>query len=143
MNRNLVYFSFFLVLIGVGFGFYLLSFLGLLLLIPALLSPSRLPAPRPQQPRQPPRRIIPQAPQPQPSASMESATPTAYASASVAYSSQQMQPSSALFPTTMFPSLSQMGTSPAEPSQPPAKNEPKDDLVEVGTILVLLKLVFG
>jgi hypothetical protein len=51
---------------------------------------------------------------------------------------------SALFPMAMFPSLSQMGTTPAPASQPPSgKPESKDELIEVGTLLALLKLVFG
>jgi len=47
----------------------------------------------------------------------------------------------------MLPSLSTMGNPPMPPTRmepPMAKHEePRDELVEVGTILALLKLLFG
>jgi len=53
----------------------------------------------------------------------------------------------ALFPAPMLPSLSTMGT-PSMPAAPKEslrerREEGRDELVEVGTILALLKLVLG
>lgn len=129
-------------IIGVGFGFYLLSILGLLLLIPGLLSSPRPPMTRvPAPPREEPRGIaplarpqqVPAAPAPEPKV-MDVPPPS---TESPTYS----QP---LFPMPMFPSLSQMGTA----AQPPmermeGKQEGRDELLEVGAILAFLKLAFG
>jgi len=50
----------------------------------------------------------------------------------------------ALFPSPMFPSLAGMGsTPPAAKEAPTPKPDGRDELVEVGTMLALLKLVFG
>jgi hypothetical protein len=44
----------------------------------------------------------------------------------------------------MFPSLTQMGaSSPALAELVPAKQEVKDELIEFGAILALLKIAFG
>jgi hypothetical protein len=58
--------------------------------------------------------------------------------------STQQGYSGALFPTQMFPSLTQIGTS-AQQEMAPAtgKQEGRDELVEYGAILALLKLAFG
>jgi len=52
--------------------------------------------------------------------------------------------SSALFPTSMLPPISQLGTM-ALPTKEMTQRKPeeRDELVEIGTILVLLKLAFG
>ena len=141
-------FAVFLVVIGIGSGFYLLTFFGLLVLIPVLLSPSR-PTTRPQppstqtRPREQPRRIAPPPVQPyatatppeQPAAALSPIPPPS--APSTAYSG-------ALFPTSMFPPMSQMGTIPPQVKEgSPKKPEERDELVEVGTILALLKLAFG
>ena len=140
MNRNLVTFGVFLVVLGVGFGFYLLAFLGLLLLIPAFLSSGRPPVTRPPAPpRQEPRRIIPPtpprhpAPEPQPRA-MEAPSPPA----------QPQTYPSALFPMPMFPSLSQMGTAVQRAPEPvPKTQEGGDMLLETAAMLALMKLLMG
>lgn len=139
MNRNLVYFGVFLVLLGIGFDFYPISFLGLILLIPALLSPSRPPMTRvPEAPKQEPKRIIPAA-QPQPPAS--GAEPKSYFTPPPPTQTQTYAP--ALFPMPMFPSLSQMGTV-ARPVEPvPQKQGERDELIEVGAMLALMKLALG
>lgn len=150
MNRNLVYVSVFLVLIGIGFGIYLLSFLGVLLLIPALLAPTNLPKPKtpaPAHSQPPPRRIIPPTP-PHPAAPtpepQSMATPSTYAPMTASmYTPMQYQGfSGPLFPAPMFPALSQMGA-PPPPTQPPVSNQGKEDLLEVLALLAVLRLLSG
>ena len=158
LNRNLLVFSLFLIVLGFGFGLYLLSFIGVLILIPALASPSQAPArkapPQSPQPSQPPRRVSPPvysppSPPPAPSPKTEPAAapppPMTYMSTSA--SSSSMPPISytpALFPSPLIPSLSMMGSAPPPVKAPQeVKREGQDELVEVGAILALLKIVFG
>ncbi|MDG7008306.1 MAG: hypothetical protein JRN06_08685 [Nitrososphaerota archaeon] len=145
MNKNLAYFSIFLILIGIGFGIYLVLFLGVLLLIPALLSSARFPTRSPPTPSQSPRRITPTAPaQPTvPSSEQQPmATPAMYGTPM--YSPTQYQGySGSLFPGTMFPSLSQVGPPPTATSQPPPSGQERDGLLEIGAILAVLKLLSG
>jgi hypothetical protein len=152
LNRKLFYFSIVLILVGLFFGIYLVAFFGFLLLLPALLATSRPPVrPSPAPAKQAPRRIIPavekkpaavvsQA-QPMP---MPMATPTAAAVTSPSTTPQSY--SSALFPAPLMPSLSLMGMGgmpQMAKESPAAKQEGRDELVEVGAILVLLKLFLG
>jgi len=142
LNRNLFVFAILLVILGIGFNIYLLSLFGLLLLIPAVLVTSRPPVrPAPVPPKQEVRRItsppvqraevIPPTPPPR---SMMPATLPA----------QPQTYSPALFPTSMFPSISQVGTQPQPPREAaPAKPSERDELVEAGAILVLLRLLSG
>jgi hypothetical protein len=152
LNKNLVYFSIFLIFIGIGFGIYLISLLGAILLIPGLLSPTRLPAPRIPAPAsaKPPRRIIPPTPahptapasEPQPMATSPSYT--SVSSASMDTPMQYQGYTGPLFPAPMFPSLSQMGAPPSVTIQPPPPtNQGRDELLEVGAILAVLKLLSG
>jgi len=65
----------------------------------------------------------------------------------MATSSSSTQPvlySPSLFPSPFFPSMSAMGSAqqPAKPLQE-TKHEERDELVEVGALLAVLKLVFG
>ena len=70
------------------------------------------------------------------------ATPAMYATPM--YSPTQYQGySGSLFPGTMFPSLSQIGAPPTTTSQPPPSSQGRDELLEVGAILALLKLLSG
>lgn len=142
MNRNLVLFSVLLVMLGIGSGFYLLSLLGSLFLIPALISRARPPPTRATPPeKQEARRIIPPTPAQPPA---EAAPPQVPGYMASPQPTQQQWYSVALFPTTMFPSLSQLGSQVVPPFQPTtAKQEPRDDLVEVGAMIALLKLAFG
>ncbi len=149
MNRNLLVFSLLLIFLGFGFGLYLLSFFGLVLLIPSLLSPSRpparpVPAPTPQEQR--PRRIAPPPvqqpsvapePQPMPEAAKPMSPPMQPAYAPATYSG-------ALFPTPILPALSRMDTM-AMPTKEAAqkKSDDRDELVEVGAVLALLRLALG
>jgi len=58
-----------------------------------------------------------------------------------------MQPISytpALFPSPLLPSLSVMGSTPPPAKAPQeVKREGQDEVVEIGAMLALLKLVFG
>ena len=142
MNRNLVAFSLLVILAGLAFGLYLISFFGFLILIPALASGSRLPTrPPPTQPKQQPRRIIPPAP-PQPESTVPAVQAKPMAAAQPTMQVQSYSP--ALFPSSMFPSLAGMGSTPlAAKEAATPKPDGRDELVEVGTMLALLKLVFG
>lgn len=148
MNRNLLIFSLLLVFLGFGLGLYLLSFFGLLLLIPSLLSPSRLPArpsPAPVPSRQQPRRIAPPpvqqpvvtpAPQPVPEATRPMAPPMPLKSTPTY--------AGALFPNPILPALSPTGASAVLPKETAEKKPAeRDELVEMGAVLALLKLVLG
>ena len=158
LNRNLLIFSLFLIIVGFVSGLYLVSFIGLLLLIPALASPSQAPArrgpPQPSQPSQPPKRVTPPlhgppSSPPAPSPKIEPAEPPpqtmTYMSTSPSLSS--MQPISytpALFPTPLLPSMSVMGSAPPQAKAPQeVGREKQDELVEMGAMLALLKIVFG
>ena len=152
LNRNLLLFSIFLIVLGVGFGVYLLAFFGVLLLIPALMAPSR-PVPRPSAPtRQEPRRITPPTrPRPMvipPQPMMTPSQPETISQVS-AMMPATPQPSSstsyspALFPNSMFPSLSLSGTPQPRPVDSMArKGSERDELIEAGALLALFKLFF-
>ena len=143
MNRNLLVFSLLLFLLGIGLGAYILSFLGLLLLIPSLFSSARPPVQRaPPQPTQQPKRVAPRAPPQTPATAPHHPQETYLAG--LESPPQQQAYSSAVFPTVMLPSLFPMAA-PAQPVREMArgKMEERDELVEVGAILAMLKLVFG
>jgi len=157
MNRNLLIFALLLIFVGFGVGFYLISFFGLLLLIPALLSPTRVPSrptPAPEPPKPQPRRITtrpakqPEGPMAAPTAppmegSVSAPMPSRMAAPS--YQSQSIVYTPPLFPTTMFPSLSGMAGTPAPPPREPEheRRREENDLLEVVGLLVLLRLVSG
>ena len=122
---------------------YLLSFFGLLMLIPALMAPSRPPPTRGSEPaKQEPWRITPK---PQPSAATPQPHPTPQANVVEVPSPQPSQYASyspALFPNSMFPPLSFSGSVLPKPDAP-AKPSERDEVVETGAMLALLRLVFG
>ena len=135
-------FALLLVLLGIGSGFYLLSFFGLLLLVPSLISSSRPPTrPAPAPPKQEVRRISP-PPVQQPQATVQASQPTTMAAPMP--SPQSPTYSMALFPTSMFPPISQLGTIP-QPTKETAQRKPeeRDELLEVGAVLALLRLALG
>jgi hypothetical protein len=147
LNRNLLVVALFLVLLGLGSNTYLVSFFGLLLLIPALLSSPR-PRQRPvpsavyQRPRRiapqqmPPPRVSPPSPQPQPQP-QATATPPAAPTQTPAYSP-------ALLPNSMFPPIFPSVYIPKPTSGASAeKAAERDELVEAGAILALLRLFLG
>jgi hypothetical protein len=146
LNRNLLLFALFLIVLGVGFGIYLVSLFGLLMLIPALMATSR-PPPRPVSApsRQASRRIIP-PPMPQQMATLPNAetpplttmmVPTPQPSAYQSFSP-------ALFPNSMFSYLTPPSTTPPKPIEAPAKNQSeRDELIETGAMLAVLKFLLG
>jgi hypothetical protein len=144
VNRNLFYFSVILILAGLFFGIYLIAFVGFLLLLPALLATPRPPAqPSPTPAKEAPRRIIPPTEKKPEAAPLGQSMPTT-APPPVVMMPQSYSP--ALFPTPLMPSLSQMGMGYATQmakETPPTRPEGRDELVEVGTLLALLKLAFG
>jgi hypothetical protein len=147
-NTGLLVFALLLIFLG-AFTYPAVSVIGVFLLIPAALAPTKRPAPRPASrpvglPKRPaptptPYNTPPASPAPQPKAPVaEPASTSSYAPMSSPVSS------SALFPTTMFPSLS---------AAPPSGNFPQgemkraaergDDVLEVGLLLAVLKLLAG
>ena len=159
MNRNLLVFSLFIIVAGLAFGLYIISFFGLLLLIPALVAPTRPPtrnAPtQPTQPQpQPWGRVIPprsRSPPPIPSPRTERVAPPAPAMASTTTSylppspppAQPISYAPALFPSPLLPPMS-IASSP-QPAKPPQETKPegRDELVEAGALLAILKLILG
>lgn len=142
MNRNLFAFAFLLILLGLGFNFYLLAFFGLLMLIPAFLSSTRpRMRPTPTSVKQEPRRITPPLVR-QPEVALSQTQPK---STVVAPSAEQpVTYSPSLFPTSMFPAHTQLGTSPQPIRETGAvKPAERDELLEVGTMLILLRLALG
>ncbi|HYB07537.1 MAG TPA: hypothetical protein VEB87_05220 [Nitrososphaerales archaeon] len=146
MNRGLLIFALLLVFLGIGFGLYLLSVFGLLLLIPALLSaPRPSTPPAPTQPKQETRRIVPRAAERPETAHPPALTPApSMAMATTPVPAQTQSYAPALFPTSMFPSLSQTAIQP-QPQNVPASEKPaaQDELLEAGAILLLLRLISG
>ncbi|HEV2226845.1 MAG TPA: hypothetical protein VGR56_08605 [Nitrososphaerales archaeon] len=146
MNRDLFGFAILLVLLGIGFGIYLISFVGLLLMIPAFLArPRQKTGTNPPPIRQQTRRISPppvrQAepwvttakpvatpPVPTPEPTSSTSTPTFGVP---------------IFPTSMFPPLSITSAPPTLDAAPPLKSAQGDELLEIGAILALLRFAFG
>lgn len=152
MNRSLVGLGFLMVLVGIGVGLYLLAFIGVLILIPGLLAPSRIPSrPVPSPVRQETRRITPP---PLPKKPVNNTTESQQKPISMVPASvSTMTPSSstttpvyspALFPNSIFPPMSQVSnySQPAPPSNLPKSGE-RDELLEIGAILAILKIAFG
>jgi hypothetical protein len=142
LNRNLLVFALLLLLFGIGSGFYFLSFLGLLLLVPSLISSSRPPRrPSPPPARKEVRRISP-PPIQQPQVTTQVTQPKP--EVMPVSSPQSPGYSSALFPTSMLPPISQLGTI-IQPTKETAQRKPeeRDELLEVGVILALVKLALG
>ena len=164
MNKNLLVFSLFVIVAGLAIGLYVISIFGLLLLITALAAPSRPPGqnapPRPAQPqpqsggRVTPRRSPSPPPPPTQSPMSEPVVPPSptspMASMVTPYSAPSPSPtqpfsySPALFPWPMLSSMSTMGSTP-QPAKPPqeTRHVESDELVELGAMLAILKLVFG
>ncbi|MDG6900230.1 MAG: hypothetical protein JRM91_04315 [Nitrososphaerota archaeon] len=148
MNRNLLIFGLFLIIAGIFAGFYLLSVFGFLMVIPALLASSRpSPRPPPEPAREASRRIM-QSAQPQPALSRE---PTAVQASTAAAltppppsQSQQLSYSPPLFPTVLLPSLSISIGVPQTPSEQAPKTQTReDDVLEMGAVLALARLLLG
>jgi ABC-type antimicrobial peptide transport system permease subunit len=151
MNRNLLGFGFLIILVGIGSGFYLLSIIGLVIMIPALLAPSKIPT-RPSQStrssastvRPGTRRIIPPPiiRQPEPPTSQPQHQLVVQATADSQISTPTF--SQALFPNSIFPSLSLISGSVQPPaSSIPVKSSERDEVLELGAILAFLRIAFG
>jgi hypothetical protein len=150
LNRTLLYFSLALILVGLLFGIYLVAFFGFLLLLPALLATSRPPArPSPAPATEAPKHVTPYAEKkpevvPTPSEPMPTTIPVPVAAVPPPAMPQSYSPP--LFPTPLMPSLSLMGTGGTlqmVKEAAPVRQGGQDELVEVGAILVLLKLISG
>jgi hypothetical protein len=146
MNRGLLGFSILLIFIGFVSGYYAISLLGIFLFFPAILTTPRSKTQRaPVSTSQPPRRIAPREVPPVPQftpAQPEAAKPAP--PTPLPASQPQANYSPSLFPNPMFPSFSQ----PLTGQQPPAekKDQPqgsRDELLEAGALLTLLKLALG
>ena len=150
-NRNLLVFAIFLVLVGAGTTFYFLSALGAILLIASLIpGPRGSSPPRPSQTQTPPpRRIMPSIPKPversAPSTPVQSPPVSYQPTIQALNSTTSLSYSPALFPTSMFPNLTLQASMPAAVAEKPTQKQPveKDEILEVGTILALLKLALG
>jgi len=161
MNRSLLVFSILLIVLGLGFGEYIISILGFFLLFPALLS-----SPRPRPPGAPtgpgqqapePAPVMEKAPEPAPvmetiseRAPVWGTLSTPVAPRTVAPASMSPLPpsqpifSAPLFPTSIFPSASQqMPTAQALKETRSESPASRDEVLELGALLALMKLVFG
>lgn len=146
MNRDLFGFAILLVLLGIGFGIYLISFFGLLLMIPAFLARPRqkkggTPPPIKQQTRRispPPVRqaepwvstVQPKVATSAPTPAPETPTPTPTFEVPI-------------FPTSMFPSLSMTSAPQTSKEIVTARPTQEDELLKIGAILALLRFAFG
>lgn len=161
MNRGLLVFSILVIVVG-ALVYYPIAIIGVILLIPALTT-----TPKPKTPNLPtgsaPQRTptvlrrqnpsSPSSPAQRGPAAVDAAmtpVPTAYSPSMMEVPSSlpqsQMQPfsySSPLFPTTMFPSMSQ-AAQPMRPAQAEkegaAKRPETDELLEIGLLFAILKL---
>ncbi|MDG6898575.1 MAG: hypothetical protein JRN24_02440 [Nitrososphaerota archaeon] len=140
MNKNLVIFGAFLIVLGAGVGYYLISLFGLLILIPAVIAPSRPVSRLPTSAKEEPKRIAPK-PQPMPT-QVRSPPPTMVESQTPPGAYVSYSP--ALFPNSMFPSLSLSAAAEPQPaSAATAKTAERDELIETGAMLALLRLLVG
>jgi hypothetical protein len=144
MNRGLLIFAILLILTGAFLNEYFISIFGFFLLFPAILSSRRPRQSRPPVSKEPQsRRVIPKPPpvyEPQPPVQTPVLTPPPPAQV------KQPQPtySAALFPNVMFPSLSTALPSIQRPKESAEQSSTqRDELLEVGALLTLLRLVLG
>jgi hypothetical protein len=151
MNRGLLVFSILLILLGFGLDAYLIAFFGFFLLFPALLT-----SPRPR-PQRPPTSSGQQAPEPAPAmettpepapswgtVSAPVAPPTVAAASIPPSPISQPSFSAPLFPTSIFPIASQqMPTTQALKETKSGSPGSRDEVLELGAILTLMKLIFG
>lgn len=143
MNRNLLIFGFFLVLLGVAFNFYLISLFGVLMLIPALMSPRRVPA-RPGTAPKPdlPKRVMPIVKPPQAESAPPAAGPQPVLEV-VSVSSAYLGYSPSLFPNSIFVPMMASQYPAQPPPVEPKKSSERDELIEAGAMLALLKIFLG
>jgi len=165
-NRSLLIFGLLMLLLAVATGVSIIALVGVFLLLTSFVLPSSPPPTVPNRPvgKPAPRRISPKpAEQPVPASPQTSATQMGMTSSSAPHSvaapatpppvaGPQMQPSlptqptftPPLFPTSMFPSSSMYQQPPQAPGENrPGRHESKDEVLELGALVALLKLVFG
>lgn len=146
MNKNFLVFALLMIVLGAALNFYLLSLIGVLIFFSALLSSQRQPQrPAPATSRDETRRMAPPKPmRMETPASPSKQMPVPAASMPAPVAAQSLSYSPALFPTAMFPSLSQMGAPPQVPETPaPATAAGGDEVLAMGAVLALLKLALG
>ena len=156
MNRNLLVFSLFLIILGAVSGVYLVSLFGIILLIPSALPSARQSSRNPPQPTQPTQtkrlptwsaaKRMPADEEPVPSAQTDSqpAPPPEPVVAPMPGPSSMQTYSPALFPGSIFPPVYNPSVQTPLPAGTEAKKtSERDDLVEVGTLVVFLKLFLG
>jgi hypothetical protein len=147
MNRGLLVFAVLLIIIGAAFNVIQALIIGLFLLFPAVLT-----TPRPRTQRIPSsqapstRRIAPRPPPviepPVMQAPPDLAVPMVAAASQVR---QQPTFSPALFPNPIFPTLSKLPAATGVPSKESNERptEQRDELLEFGALIALLRLAFG
>jgi hypothetical protein len=146
MNRGLLAFAVFLIVIGASFNVIQALIIGLFLLFPAVLT-----TPKPRSQRIPssqvpsPRRIAPRPPpvieKPVVEAPPDVALPMVTAASQVR---QQPTFSPALFPNPIFPTLSKIPLSTVAPREAEKQpTEQREELLEFGALIALLRLAFG
>jgi hypothetical protein len=143
-------FAIILILVGAVTIIYI-SIFGLLLLFPALLTPSRQPPQSKVRQRKEEKVTPPSSASPPPVT--PGAPPATMEVRSIPMSSQPSS-SAALFPNTMFPTTSMMPQTPSLGPQPVAEAKPvagtkheiagqRDELLEVGLLLAILMAFAG
>lgn len=167
MNRSLLVFSILLILLGLSLGAYIISILGFFLLFPALLStprtrPPSVPTGSGQQAPEPapvmePAAVAETAPEPAPAMGTISDRVPGWGTLSTPVAPRTVAPtpmpplppsqpsfSAPLFPTSIFPSTSQqMPTAQALKGTRGESPAPRDEVLELGGLLALMKLIFG
>ena len=144
MNRGLLAFAIFLIVVGGLFGLIAVAFFGVILLIPALVTtPRRYPRTPAPTTTAPPTRITP-PPRAAQAVSTKPSTPSSTPSAPVVTSqpTATVSFSAPLFPHAIFPTLGLpvAGASPSEAQPPPSQ---RDELLEIGAIYLALRILQG
>jgi hypothetical protein len=146
MNSGLAGFAVLLIILGGISGVYLISVLGVFLIIPALLVPSRSRVPPPPRKSDSGWGVFQGSRQPAPMSAPAQAPPAPVAPAPM-YSARPAPTtaSQALFPGTMFPSLALSANSAPASQAPPPEAQPQpakqDDLLETVALLAFLKVL--
>lgn len=135
-------FAIVLILFGAITSYDIISVFGLFLLIPAFLIPSQQPSQRRvDQKKEEPRRSSLATP---PTVAPVVSAPSAAMEVPYVPMSSQPSASAALFPNTMFPTLSLTPQTPRPIGEARhVATEPRDELLEFGLLLAILRAVAG
>lgn len=151
MNRGLLFFALIVIFLSSTSGYYSIAAIGVLLLIPALLTGSTRSTPKPAPARTEPGRVTPRKqPQPFNPATLQIEKPsqheaplptvtTKYFVAQAVATSDAIVP--ALFPTAMFPSFSPTVSESRDVKPAPEAPGQRDELVETVAALAILRLL--